>query len=61
MARVAVITGHMVAPAVMATGLENNTVCQPLAPSPLKVAVANGCPSAVHRLPVCVPVLAALL
>ena len=46
---------------VMATGGENVTVCQPLALSLVKVAVANSLPALDHKLPVCVPVLPAAL
>ena len=40
-------------------GLANVTDCQPVADSPLNVAVASRVPPAVHRLPTWVPVLAA--
>jgi hypothetical protein len=47
--------------AEMATGWENATCCQPLAVSLVNVACASRMPSAVHRLPTWVPVLAAAL
>ena len=39
------------------TGWEKFTCCQPDADSPVKVALASSWPVAVHRLPMCVPVL----
>jgi hypothetical protein len=48
-----------VVPAVIATGFAKVTSCQPEAVSLVKVAEASSCPLAVHRLPMCVPVLAA--
>src|SRR3954447_18616627 len=45
----------------MATGAAKFTCCQPLAVSEVNVAVANSWPLGDHKLPVCVPVLAALL
>ena len=50
-----------VCPAVIATGDGNVTVCQPVAVSFVKVAVARGVPVLVHRLPMWVPVLVAPL
>jgi hypothetical protein len=47
--------------AVMATGFEKFTCCQPEALSPIKVALARSVPKPFHRLPTCMPVLAALL
>jgi hypothetical protein len=47
--------------AVIATGAENRTSCQPLAVSLMNVACASSEPLAVHSLPTCVPVLAAPL
>jgi hypothetical protein len=44
--------------AVIATGELNDTVCQPDALSFVNVAVASCVPEVVHKLPVCVPVLA---
>ena len=41
----------------IATGLENVTVCQPVAVSLVNVAGASSVPVAVHRLPMWVPVL----
>jgi hypothetical protein len=46
-----------VVPAVTATGEANDTVCHPVAVSFVNVAVASNAPAAVHKLPVCVPVL----
>jgi hypothetical protein len=46
---------------VTATGLANVAVCQPDADSPVNVARASRVPLALHRLPVCVPVLPAAL
>jgi hypothetical protein len=43
------------------TGVAKVTVCQPEAVSPVKVACASRVPSAVQRLPVCVPVFVAAL
>ena len=48
-------------PAVIATGLANATCCQPVAVSPVKVAVASSVPVPVHRCPTWVPVLPAPL
>ena len=45
----------------MATGVAKVTCCQPELVSPVKVAVASSVPVLVHRLPMCVPVLAAAL
>ena len=45
-------------PAVMATGEEKVTCCQPLLVSLVKVAEARRVPVAVQRLPVWVPVFA---
>ena len=42
--------------AVMLTGLEKLTCCQPLAVSLAKVALASRVPDALHRAPICVPV-----
>ena len=42
---------------MIATGLANVTVCQPEADSPVNVAWARRVPPALHRLPICVPVL----
>ncbi len=47
--------------AVTATGFEKFTCCQPEALSPVKVALARSVPRPFHKLPICVPVLAALL
>ena len=47
--------------AVIATGVPRLASCQPLALSPLKVAVASSCPVVVHRWPVWVPVFVAPL
>ena len=44
-------------PAVIATGVEKVTCCQPLAVSPVKVAVASKVPVLVQRWPTWVPVL----
>jgi hypothetical protein len=46
---------------LIGTGVEKFTCCQPDADSPENVAWASSCPLAVHRLPMCVPVLAATL
>jgi hypothetical protein len=46
---------------VMATGDAKFTCCHPEAVSFTKVACASNCPLSLHRLPTCVPVLAALL
>ena len=46
-------------PAVTATGDEKVTDCQPESVSPVKVACARRVPLVDHRLPMCVPVLAA--
>jgi hypothetical protein len=43
------------------TGFENVAVCQPDADSLVNVTCARRVPSALHRLPMCVPVLAAAL
>jgi hypothetical protein len=43
-------------PLLIDTGLEKVTVCQPVADSPMKVAVASRTPVEDHRLPVWVPV-----
>ncbi len=43
--------------AVIGTGFENETCCQPVAVSLLNVAVASSVPVRVHRWPTCVPVL----
>src|SRR5215510_10726705 len=48
-----------VLPAVMATGDEKFTCCQPDSVSLVNVALANRAPSAVHKFPMCVPVFAA--
>jgi len=45
----------------MATGLEKLTCCQPEVVSAVKVALAKRAPPLLQRLPICVPVLAALL
>ena len=45
----------------MATGWEKVTCCQPLSVSLEKVAWASRVPSAVQRLPMWMPVLAAAL
>jgi len=42
--------------ALMLTGVEKLTCCQPLAVSPVKVALASSVPFDVHRSPICVPV-----
>ena len=47
--------------ALISTGLAKVTDCQPEAVSPVNVADASFVPDAVHRLPMWVPVLAALL
>jgi hypothetical protein len=46
---------------VTGTGLANVTDCQPEAVSPANVACASRVPLVVHRLPICVPVLAGAL
>ena len=46
---------------IEATGVENVTVCQPLAVSLVNVAVARAWPLLLHRVPVCVPVFCAPL
>jgi hypothetical protein len=43
--------------ALIATGVEKFTCCQPVAVSPVKVAVANRVPVLLQRCPICVPVL----
>ena len=43
----------------MSTGVVNVICCQPDALSPENVPVASSVPLVVHRLPTCVPVLAA--
>lgn len=43
--------------AAIATGWEKSTSCQPESVSLVKVALASSCPVAVHRSPMCVPVL----
>ena len=48
-------------PAVIATGLANETVCQPLTVSPVAVAVASWVPEVFHSDTTCWPVLAAAL
>jgi hypothetical protein len=50
-----------VVPALTGTGLAKLTACQPEADSFANVAWASRVPLALHRLPVCVPVLAAAL
>ena len=47
--------------AVIATGLEKSSSCQPDADSPLNVPVASSVPVALHKLPVCEPVLSDVL
>ena len=42
---------------LMSTGWAKFTCCQPLAVSLVNVAEASSWPLAVHRLPMCVPVL----
>src|SRR5690242_13168159 len=42
--------------AVIATGLEKLTCCQPLAVSLVNVAVASKTPPLLHSSPICVPV-----
>jgi hypothetical protein len=42
--------------AEIAIGEANETCCQPVADSPVKVAVPRRAPPAVHRCPTCVPV-----
>jgi hypothetical protein len=44
--------------AVTATGVAKLTCCQPEAVSLVKVAVASRAPAVIHRLPMCVPMLA---
>ena len=56
-----VVAGHVGRAGRDGHGVEKLTCCQPLAVSLVKVAVANSVPLLDHRLPVCVPVLAALL
>ena len=46
---------------MIVTGVAKVTVCQPEAVSLVNVAWASRVPAAVHRLPMCVPVLAAAL
>jgi hypothetical protein len=46
-----------VAPAVIGTGVENVTVCHPVAVSPVKVARASSCPVLDHKEPTWVPLL----
>ena len=46
---------------MIATGLENVTLCQPDADSAVNVACARRVPLALHRLPMCVPVFVAAL
>ena len=48
-------------PAVMLTGLEKLTCCQPLAVSLVKVALASKVPEALQRSPMWVPVFSALV
>ena len=43
--------------AEIATGVENDTCCQPVAVSFVNVAEASSVPVLVHRWPTCVPVL----
>ena len=43
--------------AVIATGDEKFTCCQPEALSPVKVALASSAPVLLQRFPTCVPVL----
>ena len=43
--------------AVIATGLEKSSSCQPDADSPLNVPLASSVPVELHRLPICEPVL----
>jgi hypothetical protein len=43
--------------AVIATGLEKFTCCQPVAVSPVKVALASNVPVLLQRCPVWIPVL----
>ena len=45
----------------LGTGVAKFTCCHPDPVSPVKVALANFVPVLVHRLPTCVPVLAAAL
>ena len=47
--------------AVIATGAENVTCCQPVAVSLVNVAVASSWPVLVHRWPTWVPVFVAPL
>ena len=46
-----------VVPAVTATGAEKSSSCHPDAVSLLNVPDASNVPEAVHKLPVCAPVL----
>ena len=48
-------------PAVIVTGVAKVTCCQPEAVSLVNVACARRVPVDDHRLPMCVPVLAAAL
>ena len=43
--------------AAIATGVAKLACCQPVAVSPVNVAVASRVPVRDHRLPTCVPVL----
>ena len=45
-----------VVPAVIATGEEKSSSCQPLAVSPLNVPDASSVPVELHKLPICAPV-----
>jgi hypothetical protein len=47
--------------AVMATGVEKSSSCQPEADSALNVPLASKVPLELHRLPMCEPVLSASL
>jgi hypothetical protein len=47
--------------AVIATGEAKVTCCQPVAVSPVNVALASSVPVLVQRWPTCVPVFAAPL
>ncbi len=47
--------------AVMATGVEKSSSCQPEADSPLNVPVASCAPLTLHRVPTCEPVLSTCL
>ena len=53
---VAVVACDVSGPGVIATGLLNVTVCQPLAVSFVNVAVASRVPVLLHNEPVWVPV-----